>query len=98
VADELQPDLVLLDIGLPRLNGIEVAQEICALCPTSRIIFVTQESGEHFVQEAFRIGAMGYITKRGARKELVTAMEAVLNGRRFVSAALSEQAQTVNPS
>ena len=90
-AKELQPDLILLDIGLPTLDGIEAARQIRIHCPASRIIFVTQESAAHFVQEAFRIGAMAYVTKMHARKELVAAVDAVLNGRQFVSAGLQYQ-------
>jgi DNA-binding NarL/FixJ family response regulator len=94
---ELRPDLILLDIGLPRMNGIEAARQIRTHCPNSRIMFVTQESGAHFVQEAFRIGAMAYVTKRAAKKELVAAVDAVLDGRRFLSSELSEQPQALSP-
>jgi DNA-binding NarL/FixJ family response regulator len=96
-AKELRPDLILLDIGLPMLNGIEAARQIRTYCPNSRIMFVTQESDAHFVQEAFRIGAMAYVTKRAAKKELVAAVAAVLDGRQFLSSELSEQAQTRSP-
>jgi DNA-binding NarL/FixJ family response regulator len=96
-ADELEPDLVLLDIGLPTINGIEAARQIRTHCPNSRIIFVTQESGEHFVQEAFRIGAMAYVTKRVARKELLPAVDAVLDGKQFVSGGLTAQEFTTQP-
>jgi DNA-binding NarL/FixJ family response regulator len=96
-ADELQPDLVLLDIGLPTLDGIEAAQQIRTVCPTCRIVFVTQESSEHFVREAFRTGAMGYVTKLRARRDLLTAVNAVLDGRQFLSSALSGQVQMVSP-
>jgi DNA-binding NarL/FixJ family response regulator len=95
-AEELQPDLILLDIGLPTLDGIEAARQIRALCPASRVIFLTQESGEHFVQEAFRVGAMAYVAKMRAGKELAAAVDAVLDGRQFVGSALSEQAQMVS--
>jgi DNA-binding NarL/FixJ family response regulator len=91
MAAELQPDLILLDIGLPSLDGIEAARQIRAHCPASRIIFVTYESGAHFVEEAFRIGAVAYVTKNGARKELPAAVEAVLGGRQFVSGGLGYQ-------
>ena len=90
-AKELQPDLILLDIGLETLNGIEAARQIRIHCPASRIMFVTQESAAHFVQEAFRIGAMAYVTKMRARKELLAAVDAVLDGRQFVSAGLQYQ-------
>ena len=87
-AKELQPDLILIDIGLPTLDGIEAARQIRTHCPASRIMFVTQESAVHFVQEAFRIGAMAYVTKMRARKELLAAVDAVLDDRQFVSAGL----------
>jgi DNA-binding NarL/FixJ family response regulator len=90
-AKELQPDLILLDIGLPTLDGIEAARQIRTHCPLSKIMFVTQESAAQFVQEAFRIGAMGYVTKIRARKELLAAVDAVLDGRQFVSAGLQYQ-------
>jgi CheY-like chemotaxis protein len=62
-AQRLQPDLILLDIGLPTLNGIEAARRIRKLSPTSKIIFVTQESSPDVVQEALNIGACGYVIK-----------------------------------
>ncbi len=91
IAAQLQPDLVLLDIGLPTLDGLEAARQIRTHCPASKIIFVTLESDEYFVQEAFRIGAMAYVTKSRARKELLDAVNAVLDGRQFVSSVLSRQ-------
>jgi DNA-binding NarL/FixJ family response regulator len=89
-AEELQPDLILLDVGLPILNGIDVARRIRKLSPESKIIFVSQESSADVVQEAFRLGAQGYVVKIGAGSELLTAVDAVLRGRRFVSAKLLE--------
>ena len=90
-AQELQPDLILLDIGLPTLDGIEAARQIRTLGPAPRVIFVTQESDEHFVQEAFRVGVMGYVTKLRARRDLLPAVDAVLGGRQFVSGGLVAQ-------
>lgn len=87
-AKELQPDLILLDIGLPTLDGIEAARQIRIHSPVSKIMFVTQESAAQFVQEAFRNGAMAYVTKIRARKELLAAVDAVLEGKQFVSAGL----------
>lgn len=62
-AARLQPDLILLDVGLPSLNGIEAARRIRKLSPKSKIIFVTQESAYEVVQEAFNLGAWGYVVK-----------------------------------
>jgi DNA-binding NarL/FixJ family response regulator len=86
-AVELQPDLILLDIGLPTLNGFEAARQIRKLVPESKIIFFTQESSADVVQEALSIGAWGYVTKTRAGTELLAAVEAVISGKRFVSSA-----------
>jgi DNA-binding NarL/FixJ family response regulator len=83
-AEELQPDLIVLDIGLPSLNGIEAARRIRKLSPKSKILFVSQESSDDVVQEALALGALGYIVKADAGKELLTAVNAVLRGDRFV--------------
>jgi DNA-binding NarL/FixJ family response regulator len=88
-AEQLQPDLVVLDIGLPTLNGIEAARRIRKLCPASRILFVSQESSAEVVQEALSTGALGYVIKAHAGSELVAAVEAVCQGRRFVSSGLA---------
>jgi DNA-binding NarL/FixJ family response regulator len=88
-AEELQPDLILLDIGLPSLNGIEAARRIRKLSSKSKILFVSQESSVDVVQETFSLGALGYIVKTHAGSELLAAVEAVCQGRRFVSAGLS---------
>ncbi len=95
-AKELQPDLILLDIGLPTLDGIEAARQIRIHCPTSKIMFLTQESAAHFVQEAFRIGAMAFVAKIRVRKDLLSAVDAVLEGGHFVSAGLQLPASVVN--
>lgn len=84
-AEQLQPNLILLDIGLPGLNGIEVAREILKLCPDSRILFVSQESSEDVVSEAFSTGALGYVTKADAGSELMAAVNSVLLGEKFMS-------------
>ena len=88
-AEELQPDLVLLDIGLPSLNGIEAAQRIRKLSPKSKILFVSQETSTNVVQGALASGGSGYVLKMNARKELLTAVNAVLGGKQFVSASLA---------
>jgi DNA-binding NarL/FixJ family response regulator len=84
-AEELRPDLILLDIGLPTLNGIEAARQIRKLAPESKIIFVSQENSPEIVQEALSLGAWGYVLKTRAEGDLLAAVEAVLSGRRFIS-------------
>ena len=88
-AEALQPELILLDIGLPRLNGIEAARQIRRLSPNSRILFVSQESSADIVQAALDTGAGGYVVKADAGRELVAALEAVLRGQTFVSKSLA---------
>ena len=84
-AETLQPDLILLDIGLPGINGIEAARQIGKVARNARIIFVTQESSPEVVQEAFDLGAWAYIIKAQAGSELLPALEAVARGERFVN-------------
>jgi DNA-binding NarL/FixJ family response regulator len=84
-AEELKPDLILLDIGLPTLDGIAAARLIRKLAPESKIIFVSQEFSPDVVQEALNAGARGYVFKTRAASDLLAAVEAVLEGRHFVS-------------
>jgi DNA-binding NarL/FixJ family response regulator len=86
-AVELKPDLILLDIGLPKLNGIEAARQIRELIPESEIIFLSQESSADVVQVALSLGASGYVVKAKARSELLAAVNAVISGKTFVSGA-----------
>jgi DNA-binding NarL/FixJ family response regulator len=85
-ADELKPDLILLDIGLPTLNGIEAARRIRKLAPESKIIFLSQESSADVVQEALSLGAWGYVVKIRAASELLPAVQAVISEKQFVGA------------
>ena len=84
-AEELKPDLILLDLGLPTLNGIEAARRIRKLVPESKIIFVTQESSADVMQECLSLGAWGYVVKTRVASELLAAVEAVISGKQFSS-------------
>ena len=84
-AEELKPDFVLLDIGLPSLNGIEVARRIRKLAPETKIIFLSQESSAEVVQEALGLGASAFIVKTRAGSELLAAVEAVILEKQFIS-------------
>ena len=88
-AEALQPNLILLDIGMPELNGLEAAQQIRKLVPNARIIFLTQESASDVVGEALSLGAWGYVAKIQAGRELLVAVETVMQGQRFVSRSLN---------
>ena len=84
-AEELQPDLILLDIGLPTLNGIEAAHRISRLAPAAKILFVSMNNDTDVVTAALSNGAKGYVRKENAQTDLLPAIEAVLRGDRFVS-------------
>jgi DNA-binding NarL/FixJ family response regulator len=87
-AQELRPDLILLDIGLPTINGIEAARRILQHAPKTIILFVSEQRSSDIVREALRTGAGGYVLKSKAATELVTAVEAVLQGKEFLSPSL----------
>jgi DNA-binding NarL/FixJ family response regulator len=87
-AQEVQPDLTVLDIGLPTLNGIEVAKRILALFPQSKILFLSQETSVEVVQEALATGARGYLVKADAG-ELRTALGSLLRGDTYVSRGIA---------
>ena len=97
-AAELQPELILLDIGLPTLNGIEAARQIRGLSPHSRIVFVSQEVSADIVQHAMEMGASGYVAKSDAGGELRTAIESVLRGERFLSNGTRSSATAKPPN
>lgn len=84
-AVELEPDLILLGIGYPALDGIEAARRIREMVPEAKIIFLSEESSVDIVQEAMSFGAWGYVFKTMAAIELLTAVETVLSGLKFVS-------------
>jgi DNA-binding NarL/FixJ family response regulator len=84
-AAALQPDLIILDIGLPDLNGLEAARRIRTLAASAKIIFLTLESSPEIVNEALRLGARGYVLKPNFALDLPAAVEAVMNGKRFAS-------------
>jgi two-component system nitrate/nitrite response regulator NarL len=84
-AEELKPDLILLDIGLPTLNGLEAARRIRKLVSGCKILFLSQESSADVLQKALSLGALGYVLKARAGTELLVAVDAFRQGRKFVS-------------
>ena len=88
-AQQLQPDLIVLDIGLPKLNGIEVARRVRQLSPKSKILFVSETRSRDVAEEALRTGASGYVVKSSAESDLLPAVTALIQGKQFVSPSLS---------
>lgn len=105
-AQALRPDLILLDISLPKLNGIEVANEVRQASPNSKILFVSQENSAEMVREALNTGAHGFVVKTDAGTELLLAIDAVVGGGHFVSSsvlgrgfnALSDTVEMIEPT
>jgi len=88
-AQQLQPDLILVDVGLPALNGIEAARQIRKVSPMSKILFVTENRSPDVAEEALRAGGLGYVIKSDAARDLLAAIDTVLQGKGFVSGSLS---------
>ena len=88
MAEELQPDLVLMDIGLPKLSGIAAAKQIRRLTPRAKLLFLTQETDAAVIRETFRLGGRGYVHKMRAWNDLLPAIDAVLRGETFLSTGL----------
>jgi DNA-binding NarL/FixJ family response regulator len=84
-AKNLKPDVILLDISMPILNGIDAAHRLRKLVPSAKVIFLTMHADADYVAEAFRAGAAGYLLKRAAASELLTAIREVMKGHHYVS-------------
>jgi len=84
-AKDLLPDLILLDVSLPWMNGFEAARQIRTLSPNSKILFLSEHRGADLVQAAFEAGGSGYVLKSDAGSDLVEGVRAVLLNQRFLS-------------
>jgi DNA-binding NarL/FixJ family response regulator len=89
-AKEQQPDLILLDIGLPKLNGIEASRQIREVSPTSKILFVSECRSADITEAALNTGGCGYVVKSDITGDLSVAVDAVVKGERFLSASLGD--------
>ena len=91
-AQSLKPDIILLDISMPLLNGIDAARQLSKLLPSAKLIFVTMHADADYVTEAFQAGAAGYLLKRAAASELLTAVREALKGNHYVSPLVTREA------
>jgi DNA-binding NarL/FixJ family response regulator len=90
MAEQTRPDLILLDISMPRLNGIDAAKKLKKLLPDAKLIFVTMHADAAYINEAFKAGATGYLLKRSAAKELVQAIQSVMSGNYYVTPLITK--------
>lgn len=88
MVQKMLPHLILLDISLPVINGFEVARRICQISPLSRIIFVTEDRSTDIARDALSIGVCAYLVKSDSASELLPAVQAVLEGKQYVSRSL----------
>jgi DNA-binding NarL/FixJ family response regulator len=97
MCQELQPDLVVLDVGLPKLSGLEAARQIRVVSPDSKILFLSVIASQYVMREALRIGATGYITKEDALRDLLPAVRAAVADRDFLSFTILPEPQSDLP-
>ena len=95
-AEQLRPDVILLDISMPLLNGIEACRQLVKLMPKARVIFLTMHTDVVYVEEAFRAGGQGYLLKRSAASELTSAINAVMRGDRYVTPLIDWKGSTTS--
>jgi DNA-binding NarL/FixJ family response regulator len=84
-AQRLRPDVIVLDVGMPEMNGIEAARQILRVLPQTRLVFVTQQLDQNYLHAAFQAGATGYVAKQSASSELLAAIRMALQGQFYVT-------------
>ena len=95
-AQRLRPDLILLDISMPLLNGLDAARQLAKLVPESKVIFLTMHATPTYVTEAFKAGASGYLLKQSAEAELGQAVQAVLRGQQYMTPSVTKNLGETN--
>ena len=94
-AERLQPDVIVVDIAMPEMNGIEAARRLNRLVPSAKIVFVTQQVDPAYVHAAFTAGAKAYVAKQSASRELVEAIHRALRDHFYVTPLIGEKAEEV---
>jgi DNA-binding NarL/FixJ family response regulator len=89
-AEQLKPDVIVLDIGMPLLNGLDAARQVRKSVPDAKLLFLTMHASPAYATEAFKVGAHGYLLKQSAASELPLAIEAVLNGQTYLTPAITK--------
>lgn len=89
-AQQLDPDVIVLDISMPKLNGLEAGRQLKKLLPSIKLIYLTMHADPVYAKEAFQIGASGFLLKRSAASELMQAIHAVMKGQYYVTPAIAK--------
>lgn len=96
MAEHLNPDVIVLDVGMPELNGVEAARRLAKLLPSAKIVFITQQLAPAYLHAAFSLGAMGYVAKQSAASELITAIRMAIRGEYYVTPLAGEEVRDFN--
>ena len=98
-AGRLKPELIILDISMPLMNGLEAARQLRKSLPNTKLLFLTMHASPRYAMEAFKVGAQGFLLKQSAVSELPQAIEAVLNGKHYLTPSIAKPVidQALNP-
>lgn len=89
-AQKLEPDIIILDVSMPKLNGLDAGRQLKKRLPLSKLIYLTMHADPYYAKEAFEIGASGFLLKRSAASELLQAIHAVMKGQYYVTPAIAK--------
>jgi len=87
---KLKPDVVIMDIAMPELNGIEATEQVCETCPSAQVVILSMHATSEYIFRALKAGAKGYLLKESAGQEVVNAVRTVEKGRRYLSQQIEE--------